>query len=414
MTTRPDKRASGLVLLLAATAIAAAASVPAAGALGPEDLAAVTTSIADTIDEVVDLAPLPSATDDVVEEITGSSTSTTTATSTTSTSTTTAAPPTTTTTRAAAAPPRADDAATAAPPPPTSAPPTSIPEPAAEERAGVALVPDRVDLGVPPLTEHVDVAPSMWPGELTLQRGPRSTLAILDVLRSLDSTPALVATVLAPFPVAGPAVYTDDWGAPRAGGRRHQGTDIFAARGTPIIAATDGVVNGMTTTGIGGTALRLSARGGTFFYYAHLDRFAAGLANGDRVEKGAVLGFIGNSGNAISTPPHLHFEIHPGGGLAVRPIPFLDRWLDEAAIAAGAIHGAPAASAVVRPAVGPAAEAEPAPARSAAPRITSFTREPVEAASVNPLPLLSLFVFGGLALRAWARSRRTMRGSGRA
>ena len=125
------------------------------------------------------------------------------------------------------------------------------------------------------------------------------------------------------FPVAGPHSFSSSFGAPRSGGRLHQGNDIFAAYGTPLYAAERGVVGQLGTNSLGGIKLWITGETGTSYYYAHLAAFAPGVVNGMLVEPGDLIGFVGNTGNAITTPPHLHFEIHPGGGPAVDPYPIL-------------------------------------------------------------------------------------------
>ncbi len=108
-------------------------------------------------------------------------------------------------------------------------------------------------------------------------------------------------------PVAGKVSFTDTWGAPRSGGRRHQGVDIFAANGTPVIAPVPGhVTHG--SGGLGGLSFRLHGDDGHYYYGAHLSQTAP--VSG-RVEAGTILGYVGTTGNALGTPPHLHFEIHP-------------------------------------------------------------------------------------------------------
>lgn len=126
------------------------------------------------------------------------------------------------------------------------------------------------------------------------------------------------------FPVAdyNSSAIKSFWGAPRDAGRRqHEGIDIFAPRGTPVVAATDGRIRYTGERGLGGKQvwLRTDLFGGNSLYYAHLDSIADIRG---RVEEGDTLGFIGNSGNAITTPPHLHFGIYTGGG-AVNPLPFV-------------------------------------------------------------------------------------------
>jgi murein DD-endopeptidase MepM/ murein hydrolase activator NlpD len=130
------------------------------------------------------------------------------------------------------------------------------------------------------------------------------------------------------FPVAGTYTYTDTFGAYRAdiAGHVHEGDDIFASYGTPVVAVQDGTITGMSTTTIGGNNIHLTTSRGDYFYYAHLSRFATGLVVGAHVVAGQTIGYVGNTGDAKGTPPHLHFEIHPDGGPAVDPTPYLDAW----------------------------------------------------------------------------------------
>jgi murein DD-endopeptidase MepM/ murein hydrolase activator NlpD len=123
---------------------------------------------------------------------------------------------------------------------------------------------------------------------------------------------------LATCPVAGPHSYIDSFGAPRVG-HTHQGDDIMAARGTPVVAAQAG--NAVPTpNGLGGNAMIVYAGNGDYTYYAHLDSYGAS----GRVSAGTQIGTVGNTGDAAGGPTHLHFEYHPGGGSAVDPTPYLD------------------------------------------------------------------------------------------
>jgi murein DD-endopeptidase MepM/ murein hydrolase activator NlpD len=135
------------------------------------------------------------------------------------------------------------------------------------------------------------------------------------------------------FPVAGAHSYSDTFGAPRMFGTAfahlHEGTDIFAASGTPLVAAERGVLIRVGVAALGGNKVWLVGPSGTRYFYAHLSAFAPGIADGKVVEAGDVVGYVGNTGNARSTPAHLHFEVHPGGGAAVNPYPLL-RIVDEA------------------------------------------------------------------------------------
>jgi murein DD-endopeptidase MepM/ murein hydrolase activator NlpD len=115
----------------------------------------------------------------------------------------------------------------------------------------------------------------------------------------------------------------DTWHAPRGVGRRHQGQDIFAPRGTPILSATRGYVYRIGENNLGGQTVSVIGAGGRVYYYAHLDRYAPGLEVGDRVNTRTVLGFVGTTGNARGTPPHLHFGVYTLTG-AINPLPLLN------------------------------------------------------------------------------------------
>ena len=114
----------------------------------------------------------------------------------------------------------------------------------------------------------------------------------------------------------------DTWGAPRGTGRRHEGQDIFAPRGTPILSATSGYIYKIGENNLGGQTVSVISKGGRVYYYAHLDRYANGIEVGDRVTTRTVLGYVGTTGNAQGTPPHLHFGIYTVTG-AINPLPLL-------------------------------------------------------------------------------------------
>jgi peptidoglycan LD-endopeptidase LytH len=116
-------------------------------------------------------------------------------------------------------------------------------------------------------------------------------------------------------PVGQPRAFADDFGAPRPGGRRHQGIDMMAPLGTPIYAAQSGRFE-ENSNPLGGTGALVFADNGDYTYYAHLSAYA-GVPNGSHVSAGTMIGHVGDTGDAMSY--HLHFEYHPGGGAAVDP-----------------------------------------------------------------------------------------------
>ncbi len=103
----------------------------------------------------------------------------------------------------------------------------------------------------------------------------------------------------------------DSYGAARSGGRKHKGVDIFAAEGTPVLAAAGGVIVKRATTAQGGISLyHRDADGRTIYYYAHLQRYRTGLKEGDLVRAGDVIAYVGHTGNAPAGNPHLHFAVY--------------------------------------------------------------------------------------------------------
>ncbi len=144
------------------------------------------------------------------------------------------------------------------------------------------------------------------------------------------------------FPVVGPVKYSDDFGAPRGQGS-HQGNDLMAARGQPVVAVERGRVRIYRASWRAGCMLYLYGASGTTYLYIHLNddltanddnratdcrkgvAYAPNLRNGQRVGAGRLIGYVGNSGDARGGAPHLHFELHPNGGRAVSPYPWLTR-----------------------------------------------------------------------------------------
>jgi hypothetical protein len=141
------------------------------------------------------------------------------------------------------------------------------------------------------------------------------------------------------FPVVGQVQYVDDFGSPRAGGV-HQGNDLMSAKRSPAVAAEAGTVKYWTTSRTAGCMLYLYGESGTIYYYIHLNndltlkndnrgKCVKGVAytvkNGARVQAGQQIAYVGDSGDADGGASHLHFEVHPGGGKAVSPYPYLQK-----------------------------------------------------------------------------------------
>ena len=114
----------------------------------------------------------------------------------------------------------------------------------------------------------------------------------------------------------------DTWQAARGENRKHEGQDIFAPRGTPILSATSGYIYNVGENNLGGQTVSVISKGGRIYYYAHLDSYARGIQIGDRVTTRTVLGYVGTTGNAQGTPPHLHFGVYTSSG-AINPLPML-------------------------------------------------------------------------------------------
>ncbi len=138
------------------------------------------------------------------------------------------------------------------------------------------------------------------------------------------------------IPVVGvsPVALTDTFSQGRAlGARRHDAIDIMAARGTEVRAAADGRIEKLFWSGDGGRTLYQRAFGGQLiYYYAHLDDYAPGIREGQGVRRGTLLGYVGSTGNADPSAPHLHFAVHvlrPGDpwyrGRAINPYPLLTK-----------------------------------------------------------------------------------------
>jgi peptidoglycan hydrolase-like protein with peptidoglycan-binding domain len=142
-------------------------------------------------------------------------------------------------------------------------------------------------------------------------------------VKPVTSAPA-VDSRLASFPVPATCKFWDTWGAPRSGGRKHEGVDIAAAEWTPVFAVQNGKISRRQADYQGsraGNAIWLTASNGTYYFYGHLSAFAKGVGVGSPVRSGDVIGYVGSTGNA--EVPHLHLEVHPNGGGPVNPYPIL-------------------------------------------------------------------------------------------
>jgi murein DD-endopeptidase MepM/ murein hydrolase activator NlpD len=219
--------------------------------------------------------------------------------------------------------------------PPNSTTTTAPPSGGSPTTAAPAPHPDQSGDAAPPAG---DVMPDAIRSQVqsVARSGSNRTDGLLDALAplsayGLDETQrALVG--FGRFPVAGRASWSDDWWMPRhtdARWRVHEGLDIFAPYGTPVVAPVDGVVR-ISNGGLGGLAVTVRQPDGTYWYMCHLSGVAAGLASGAEVKTGQVVGFVGDSGDAKGTSPHVHLQIHPRGGAPVPPKPVVDRFVADA------------------------------------------------------------------------------------
>lgn len=189
---------------------------------------------------------------------------------------------------------------------------------------------DKQEAAVAALNKRFRAAEALYRQELAEARAAEARLVAARAPRAAsfaaqaaDGSAAVVSGGLA-CPVEGPYSYIDSWGAARSGGRAHKGTDILAPHGKTVYAYTDGEIFRTTVdSGLGGTTVWLRGEDGTEYYYAHLDSFS--VQEGQQVEAGDVIGVNGSTGNATADAPHVHFEVHPGGGEAVNPYPYVHR-----------------------------------------------------------------------------------------
>jgi murein DD-endopeptidase MepM/ murein hydrolase activator NlpD len=204
-----------------------------------------------------------------------------------------------------------------------------------------------IQVGYAEASVQATVAPPpkpVAPGPVTKRKAAKTPKAQEPTTRGRSRAPLLpVPPGLQPeltaggyvFPVYGPLVsFGDSYGAFRGdvAGNWHHGDDIFAPLGAPLLACADGTVFSVGWNDVGGNRLWLRDSQGNEFYYAHLSAFSPLAKNGRQVKAGEVVGFVGNTGDAQGTPPHLHFEVHPTSLLfmgydgAVDPTSYLRAW----------------------------------------------------------------------------------------
>ncbi len=247
----------------------------------------------------------------------------------------------------------------------------------------------------------------------------------------LTSTPPLGGAGYV-FPLANAASWGDSYGANRSDvpGGWHHGDDLFAPLGTPVVAVADGTVFAVGWNHVGGWRFWLVDRRGNDFYYAHLSGYTSLAQNDREVKQGDVLGFVGNTGDAVTTPPHLHFEVHPSPLLylgydgAVDPTSYLRAWplvghvkaLPPVELPGVAPTGFGSVTdfrrlltvrplkTTPKPAAKPAAHSAPLAPPPAAHRVAARASKPGGAGS--PLPIVFGILLAAAALAAIAHSAR--------
>ena len=216
------------------------------------------------------------------------------------------------------------------------------------------------------------------------------------------------------FPIVGQATYGDDYGDPRGQGR-HDGNDIMSVRRAPAVAVEDGTVKFHTTSWRAGCMLYLDGASGTQYLYIHLNNdltaandnrgkcvpgvaYARGLKSDTRVTAGQTIGFVGDSGDADGIEPHLHFEVHPGGGASVNPYGHSHRNRNARRVSGVAVGKGPEISHVGLSGRGRSFLVSPLPDG-----LEEGVRSPAaELESVNPAPV---FLRAGTCLVNWLTSR---------
>lgn len=188
---------------------------------------------------------------------------------------------------------------------------------AGELEASLAQANDQATSASANLADQEDAARERIAEERRKQEAAaRATRLAAQVAASSGPLPPVDGKVC---PIGAPNGFINSWGFPRSGGRTHKGVDMFAAYGMPLYAAADGQIARVFNNRLGGLSINLIDGDGHRYYYAHLS--AVSVSNGQQVKAGQVIGANGNSGNARSTPPHLHWQYHPHNGPSVNPYP---------------------------------------------------------------------------------------------
>jgi murein DD-endopeptidase MepM/ murein hydrolase activator NlpD len=190
-----------------------------------------------------------------------------------------------------------------------------------------------------PIPEPLDDGPPKEPVPSSSPQAPSTVQQPPDVQPKLTDAGYV-------FPIYGPASTSDSFGAPRTT-TWHHGVDVFAPLGAPVLAVADGTLFNVGWNDVGGNRLWVRDGAGNEFYYAHLSAYSPLAREGGAVKAGDVIGFVGTTGDAVGTPPHLHFEIHPrellwmGYDGAIDPYPYLMAWLRLDDLAFGSWSPAP-------------------------------------------------------------------------
>ncbi len=163
---------------------------------------------------------------------------------------------------------------------------------------------------------HLKVSQVLQPRQRLLVLGPAAAPAPA-AARSTPAAAAASGVRVISCPVPG-STFTYDWGFPREGGRYHEGLDMFAPAGTPVLAPVDGTVT-VGRSGISGSFWNLAGTDGWSYFGAHLSK----LAKTGKVRAGDVIGYVGNSGDAAGGPTHLHFQMRPSKGRPTNPFPYM-------------------------------------------------------------------------------------------